>query len=240
MTALAPKSRVKAHPEDSVISPYIDWSDPNGSNGDDGAEESGGDAQGEVGKTNEGGGEVKKSAWNNLSRGGRWAMMPTESPDRSWTLRFENMWGGDCCTSHTYCHFYVVNGTIPPSPLGLVMTNVPRARSVLCANATNHLDRLLSAHTIFPPDLFVPLSPRHFLHLSPFRPLRSHSSYNSLAIPVRLSPHNGHPTRGERPTRTNRIVNAMGTRADEVRHAAPPHYRRQRKKDEERVGEDAE
>ncbi|KAJ1027200.1 hypothetical protein NDA18_003214 [Ustilago nuda] len=36
MTRLAPKSRMKAHPEDSVISPYVDWIDPTLANADEG------------------------------------------------------------------------------------------------------------------------------------------------------------------------------------------------------------
>ncbi|GAC76810.1 mitochondrial inner membrane protease, subunit IMP2 [Moesziomyces antarcticus T-34] len=66
MTQLAPGARAKAHPEDSVISPYIDWNDPNAEpeahDIDAGTAESG---------VLEKAGEARKTAWNGLSRGGR-------------------------------------------------------------------------------------------------------------------------------------------------------------------------
>lgn len=62
MTNMSPKSRVKAHPEDSAISPYVDWNDPNHP-----------EAEEEVGGKLEGGEKDRrrKETWNNLSRGGR-------------------------------------------------------------------------------------------------------------------------------------------------------------------------
>ena len=62
MTHMAPKQRSKAHPEDSVISPYVDWNDPNTP---DEAEEPGTERQ--LGDKE----RLRKNAWNNLSRGGR-------------------------------------------------------------------------------------------------------------------------------------------------------------------------
>lgn len=62
MTKLDPKSRSKAHPEDSVISPYVDWNDPNAREPQDGdAKEQ------DRGKED----RIRKHAWNHLSRGGR-------------------------------------------------------------------------------------------------------------------------------------------------------------------------
>ncbi|CDW98118.1 hypothetical protein [Sporisorium scitamineum] len=61
MAQMAPKVRSKAHPEDSAISPYVDWNDPNARGQDDGegrGKEAGDD-------------ERRKHAWNHLSRGGR-------------------------------------------------------------------------------------------------------------------------------------------------------------------------
>ena len=61
MTSLAPKARAKAHPEDSVISPYVDWKDPNAKENEE-----------DVRIENEGEKErLRKSAWNQASRGGR-------------------------------------------------------------------------------------------------------------------------------------------------------------------------
>ncbi|SAM81092.1 related to inner mitochondrial membrane peptidase 2 [Ustilago bromivora] len=63
MTKLAPKSRVKAHPEDSVISPYVDWVDATLTNADE--REDG--VRVERGEDD----ERRKDTWNHLSRGGR-------------------------------------------------------------------------------------------------------------------------------------------------------------------------
>ncbi|TKY87249.1 hypothetical protein EX895_003926 [Sporisorium graminicola] len=67
MTQMSPTAKSKAHPEDSVISPYIDWNDPNakGQEGEDGeatlgSERGTGDDE-----------RKRKHAWNHLSRGGR-------------------------------------------------------------------------------------------------------------------------------------------------------------------------
>lgn len=64
MTSMAPKSRSKAHPQDSVISPYVDWVDPN--HPEEGEE---GEAQETKGRDDKD--RLRKSAWNNASRGGR-------------------------------------------------------------------------------------------------------------------------------------------------------------------------
>ncbi|CBQ72067.1 related to inner mitochondrial membrane peptidase 2 [Sporisorium reilianum SRZ2] len=65
MTQMAPKARSKAHPDDSVISPYVDWNDPNAKGYEDGegmeaSEKEAGDDE-----------RKRKHAWNHLSRGGR-------------------------------------------------------------------------------------------------------------------------------------------------------------------------
>ncbi|KAJ9478065.1 Mitochondrial inner membrane protease subunit 2 [Pseudozyma hubeiensis] len=62
MTSMAPETRSKAHPQDSVISPYVDWGDPNGKLSD---EEGGGKGEGSEDE------KRRKTAWNTLSRGGR-------------------------------------------------------------------------------------------------------------------------------------------------------------------------
>ncbi|GAC96105.1 hypothetical protein PHSY_003685 [Pseudozyma hubeiensis SY62] len=62
MTSMAPGTRSKAHPQDSVISPYVDWGDPNGKLSE---EEGGGKGEGSEDERR------RKNAWNTLSRGGR-------------------------------------------------------------------------------------------------------------------------------------------------------------------------
>ncbi len=54
----------KAHPEDSVISPYVDWDDPHAH--DDTDEVAG---KTEVGEDDDD--RKRKNAWNRVSRGGR-------------------------------------------------------------------------------------------------------------------------------------------------------------------------
>lgn len=60
MTQVAPNARAKAHPQDSIVSPYVDWNSPPAH--DEGKARI--SAQGEETRT-------RKVAWNNLSRGGR-------------------------------------------------------------------------------------------------------------------------------------------------------------------------
>ncbi|SPO23360.1 related to inner mitochondrial membrane peptidase 2 [Ustilago trichophora] len=62
MTQMAPKARSKAHPEDSVISPYVDWADPDAHEDEDAAGEKRDLDEQE---------KLRKTAWNGLSRGGR-------------------------------------------------------------------------------------------------------------------------------------------------------------------------
>lgn len=63
MTSMALQERSRAHPEDSVISPYVDWEDPD-AKGEDGGEE---ERRGKVSREE----ERRKQAWNRSSRGGR-------------------------------------------------------------------------------------------------------------------------------------------------------------------------
>lgn len=61
MTSMAPGARTKAHPDDSVISPYVDWSGPE-------AKEHQDVATAEQARADK---EKRKHAWNHLSRGGQ-------------------------------------------------------------------------------------------------------------------------------------------------------------------------
>lgn len=63
MSRMAPGARQKAHPEDSVVSPYVDWEEPGGNDRIDA--QAAGDLKGDDE------GQRRKQAWNGLSRGGR-------------------------------------------------------------------------------------------------------------------------------------------------------------------------
>ena len=67
---MAPGERKQAHPEDSVISPYVDWEDPDAKAEPDG----GGGGEGGIKNAKQEerqSDKLRKAAWNGLSRGGR-------------------------------------------------------------------------------------------------------------------------------------------------------------------------
>ncbi|SNX83023.1 related to inner mitochondrial membrane peptidase 2 [Melanopsichium pennsylvanicum] len=63
MTQLAPKERIRAHPQDSLVSPYVDWGNSNAHDSEEDEES--------VAREVDGKDRLRKHAWNHLSRGGR-------------------------------------------------------------------------------------------------------------------------------------------------------------------------